>query len=528
MNPSRYLAMAFCLVTSLLLVACGKAPPQTTANGESLHGTWDESNSTVAVFRGVPFAAPPVGNLRWRAPQPHTPRSGTVAAEQFAAACPQGDYIVDWYAQLAEAFGSSAEVVQRPVGESEDCLYLNIWTPDLQPEAPLPVMVYVHGGANQGGWSYEPNYLGEKLAARGVVVVSISYRLGPLGFFSHAALGDGSEEAVANFGLLDIAQAFQWVRANIASFGGAADNVTAFGESSGAGNLIDLALATDSASDALFERLIAQSTGGAVNKRRSLAQEQKLGSQLVAALGLPDSASVEELRAQDWQALLQAGKQALPDHYYDAVIDGRLLLQQPVAGLAGPQASRLEIVIGTNKDEELMYLDEGIGEAELMAWLLETVPEYSGTLRDAVSDAADPRRALDRLKTARQMLCPSRLIAEKASAAGGQGFMYWFTRQRPGPGGEALGAYHGAELPYVFDQHDEWLPGDATDQAVTDAMMAYWVAFAQNGTPRAAGLAEWPMYTAATPWVLEFSGETTAIQAPDSWLCHYLAPRIPQ
>jgi para-nitrobenzyl esterase len=521
-NPT--LAM---LSFSLLLAACGKAPPQTMANGETLQGAWDEKNSTIAVFRGVPFAAPPVGALRWRAPEPHTPRSDTAKADRFAAACPQGDYIVDWYVRLAETFGHPADVVQRPVAESEDCLYLNIWTPDLQPDKPLPVMVYVHGGANRGGWSYEPNYLGEELAARGVVVVSIAYRLGPLGFFSHPALGDGSETAVANFGLLDIAQAFQWVRANISSFGGAADNVTAFGESAGAGNLIDLALAADPAGEPLFERLIAQSIGGAINQRRTLEQEQQLGNRLVAALGLDENVTAQELRQQDWQALLQADREALPEHYYDAVIDGRSMVQQPIAGLAGPQAARLEIVIGTNRDEDLMYLDEGVGEAELMDWILETVPEYSGTLRDAVSDAPDARHALDRLRTAQQMLCPSRLIAEKASAAGGQGFVYWFTRLRPGEGSKKLGVYHGAELPYVFNQHDDWLPADAADQAVTETLMSYWVSFAQNGAVRTAGQPEWPMYTAATPWVMELNDPPAAIQAPDAWLCRYLTPSMP-
>lgn len=531
MINNNYLRVACCFLmcsaSLLLLSACGKAPPEVSANGETLQGEWDEKNSTVAVFRGIPFAAPPVGDLRWREPQPHQPRGGTVTAVEFPPVCPQGDYIVDWYADLAAAFGHGPEVVQRPVGESEDCLYLNIWTPDLQPESPLPVMVFVHGGANQGGWSYEPNYLGDKLAARGVVVVSIAYRLGPLGFFSHPALGDGSSAAAANFGLLDIATAFEWVRANISNFGGAADNITGFGESAGAGNLIDLALATDPAAEPLFERLIAQSTGGALNKRRTLAQEQRLGSKLVAELGLADSASAEELREQDWQAVLQAGKQALPDHYFDAVIDGDLLVQQPVAGLVGPQAAQLEIVIGTNKDEELMYLDEAIGEAELMAWILETAPEFSGTLRDAVSDAPDSRRALDRLKTAQQMLCPSRLIAEKASAAGGQGFVYWFTRQRPGQGGETLGVYHGAELPYVFDQHDTWLPSDESDQALTETLMSYWVSFARNGEVRAVGLPEWPMYTASTPWVMELAEPAGPVPAQDAWLCRYLTPRLP-
>jgi len=387
-------------------------------------------------------------------------------------------------------------------------------------------MVFVHGGGNQGGWSYEPNYLGENLAARDVVVVSIAYRLGPLGFFSHPALQNGNE-AVANFGLLDIATAFSWVRANISSFGGAPDNITAFGESAGAGNLIDLALATDPAAVPLFERMISQSIGGSINGRRSLAEEQQLGVQLASALGLPPDVTAKQLRLVPATDLLAAGTSALPGHYYDGVIDGKVLVQQPIEGLSGPQAARLNILAGTNKDEWLMYLNADAGETELQNWILETAPEFAGSLREAVSDESDPRRALDRLITAQKMFCPSRLVAEKASAAGGEGLVYWFTRLRSGPGGEALGVYHGAELPYVFNQHDDWLNTDEADELLTDSLMSYWVSFAQNGSVRVPELPEWPMHTASRPWVMELGDKLEVVEPADAWLCRYLTPRLP-
>jgi len=511
----------------LLLAGCGKAPPEVSANGETLQGEWDSAVSNVAVFRGIPFAAPPIGELRWRVPQAHVPRSGRIEAHEFAAACPQGNYMIDWYATVAAAFGHGPEVVQGPNGESEDCLYLNIWTPSLAPETPLPVMVFVHGGANQGGWSYEPNYMGEQLAARGVVVVSIAYRLGPLGFFSHPALQQNEAEAVANFGLLDIAAAFDWLRTHISNFGGAPDNITAFGESAGAGNLIDLALATDPSGAPLFERMISQSTGGSLNGRRSLAQEQQLGLQLTAALGWPSGVSAEELRRVPADDLIAAAKTALAGHYYDAVIDGMSLVQQPIDGLSGPQATRLNILIGTNKHEWLMYLDDNMGETEMQEWILETAPEFAGSLLEAVSDESDPRRALDRLMTAHEMLCPSRLVAEKASAAGGEGVVYWFTRLRSGSGGEALGVYHGAELPYVFNQHDQWMMAEEADKLLTDSLMSYWVSYAQNGSVRVPDLPEWPMYTAARPWVMELGDHLGVVEPPDARLCRYLAPQLP-
>ena len=514
-------------VTVLLIAGCGKSPPEVLANGESLQGVWSNAEPTVAVFRGIPFAAPPVGDLRWQAPQAHVARSGQVRAHEFAAACPQGSYMIDWYAEVAAAFGNGPEVVQGPNGESEDCLYLNVWTPDLSPEEPLPVMVFVHGGSNQGGWSYEPNYLGEQLAARGVVVVSIAYRLGPLGFFSHPALQQDGTEVVANFGLLDIAAAFSWVREHISSFGGAADNITGFGESAGAGNLIDLALARDPAAEPLFERIIAQSTGGSLSGRRSLAEEQQVGVKIADALNLPPGVSAGELRRVPASELLAAAGTALTGHYYDGVVDGKTLVQQPIAGLTGPQAARLNIMTGTNKHEWLMYLDDTVGEKDLQEWILETAPEFAGSLRDVVSDETDPRRALDRLITAQRMLCPSRLVAEKASAAGGEGLVYWFTRMRSGPGGEALGVYHGAELPYVFDQHDPWLTTGEADRSLTDSLMSYWVSYARDGVVRVAELPEWPMYTAARPWVMELGDHLGVVQPPDAWLCHYLTSQLP-
>ncbi len=202
------LALWACVCMSLALGACTKSPPAPAvmANGEVLQGAWSGSKGDIAAFKGIPFAAPPVGDLRWRAPEPHQPRQGLQTALEYAPVCMQTDYIIDWYARVAAAFGHGADVVVRPKGVSEDCLYLNIWTPTLAVDARLPVMIYVHGGSNKGGWSYEPNYVGDLLAQQSVVVVSIAYRLGPLGFFSHPSLANGPRMPVANFGLLDIEQ----------------------------------------------------------------------------------------------------------------------------------------------------------------------------------------------------------------------------------------------------------------------------------------------------------------------------------
>jgi para-nitrobenzyl esterase len=520
------LAMWTVVIAGLVLGACTKSPPapEVTAGGETLQGAWAGVGGDIAVFKGIPFAAPPVGDLRWRAPRPHQPRQGAQAALEFAPACMQTDYIVDWYARIAVAFGNDAGVVGRPNGVSEDCLFLNIWTPSLAAGARLPVMIYVHGGSNKGGWSYEPNYVGDRLAKRGVVVVSIAYRLGPLGFFSHPALDNGAREPVANFGLLDIEQAFRWVRQNIENFGGDAGNITGFGESAGAGNLLMLALAGKDR-DHLFERIIAQSTGASTAELGTLDEEKVRGHALVQAAGLGADAGIEQLRALPAADLVAAADRDLKGRYFSPVLDGLVLERQPLAALASGRGRELDLLIGTNADEWYMYIDPAIGREEVNDWIADTAPAYTGSLLTEVEGETDPRKAMDRLRTARETLCPSRYLAAAISAQGGQGFVYYFTRNRPGTGGDELGVYHGAELPYVFDQHDDWLPTDDTDDALSSAIMDYWSSFAKNGSPQATRYPGWPVFTASRQYVMELGDEVHIVKPHGDVLCRYLGPR---
>ena len=511
------------LAAVCLLLACGRkaAVPGVTANGESLQGEWGGDRGDVAVFRGVPFAQAPVGDLRWRAPRKHVPRAGLQKAAAFAAPCVQGSYSVDWYVKVAAAFGHGPEVVGRPKPESEDCLYLNVWTPKLDPAARLPVMVFVHGGANKGGWSYEPNYVGDRLAARGAVVVTIAYRLGPFGFFAHPALDNGPGEAAANFGLLDMREAFVWVRANARQFGGDPDRITGFGESAGAGNLLDLALAFPD-EEPVVRRLIMESTGGGLDGRHSLDEERAFGSGLVAAAGLEGEVDTGRLRGIPAAELLKAAA-TVKGHYPEAVVDGLSLREQPSAALRGPRASRLEILAGTNRDEWLMYVDPAVTSEDVDRFIAKKAPESADAVRSLVARES-PLKAMDRLETASLMLCPTLLLADAVNAKGGKGFVYYFTRQRSGAGGDALGAYHGTELPYVFDQHDAWMPTLAPDRALTAAVMDYWVAFASSGAPQVKGLPEWPAYTAARPHVMELGEKVAEVEPPDAGLCRYLGP----
>lgn len=441
----------------------------------------------------------------------------------------QGPGGVNWYIGVAKAFGHGPEVVGRPITLSEDCLYLNVWTPGLESGAALPVMVFVHGGSNSGGWSYEPNYLGANLAARGVVVVTIAYRLGPFGFFSHPSLDNGTGEAAANFALLDIRKAFAWVRDNIQAFGGDPENITGFGESAGAFDLLDLLLADLAAGESkrsLFRRLVLQSIGGPALVRKTLSEEQATGVFLAEQAGLDSLSGADALRRLPAADILAAAQKLPDDHYYSAVIDGLTMIEHPLDVLRQASARGVEVITGTNADEWLMYVDEDASPKDVETWIDGNAAEHKQALLAAVADQPDPRRSLDRLRTARNMLCPSHYLAQRLNETGGKAWVYYFSRQRAGSGGNRLGAYHGTELPYVFDTHDHWLPVEMADRELTQAVLDYWTQFARSGNPNLDGRPEWPVHTSAEPAVLELGLRIGGTEIPSTELCELLGPAL--
>ena len=268
----------------LVLTGCGRAPV-VNVDGEALLGMHVEDGK-VAAFLGVPFAEPPVGDLRWRAPRPLATKVNRRDVTEFAPACMQTMRILDWYRWMAESFGGSADHYDD-LEISEDCLYLNVWTPALDLDAKLPVMVWIHGGSNKSGWSYERNYYGHKLAQEGVVVISVAYRQGPFGFLSHPDLPD--DEPRANFGYWDLISSLQWIQDNIGAFGGDPNRVTLFGESAGAENILVLMFAR--AANGLFHRGVLQSSAGfGLVRMSTLADEQQRGRELADALVAPQTA----------------------------------------------------------------------------------------------------------------------------------------------------------------------------------------------------------------------------------------------
>ncbi len=465
----------------------------------------------IVEFLGIPFAQPPVGELRWQAPQADQ-TTGVVDAAIFRPGCMQTLYMVDWYHDLIDRFGG--DKASFPVPEfSEDCLYLNVWTPSLKATEKLPIMVFIHGGGFRGGWAYEPNYVGDRLAQHGVVVISIAYRLDIFGFISNKGL------ATANYGLLDQIAALKWIRKNAAAFGGDADNVTLFGESAGGASIGYLMASADA--KGLFHRAIVQSAGYELtvpDRREDFITQWDAAAQADFANG-----RVERMREISAAEAMSVAERAYPNYRPDAVVDGHSVALEPATALATGQVAPVDLMIGSNADEWLMYLDPESDDDDVVAWVEVNAPSVAAELESELSGNA--LRKLDRLTTGRNFACPALRLAEYARENEKAAYLYYFDRVRDSDYARNIGAYHGAELPYVFDKHDEWLPTDDVDRRLTNLMQRYWTNFARTGDPNDAGLPVWNGFREEGEHALNLGDNVGMISHPERKLCEYLARR---
>ncbi len=494
------------------LTACAPAVPErpvVESAGSVYRGIQSETRG-VAAFFGVPFAAAAGGAQRWREPQPPPPGLD-VDASRFAAACMQGTHMVDWYRDLVADFGGEPD--SFPVPEfSEDCLYLNIWSPSPKPDAALPVMVWIHGGSHRGGWSHEPNYIGDALAARGVVVVSIAYRLDIFGFFSHPDL------PVANYGLLDQIAALRWVQSNIDRFGGDPGNVTVFGESAGASSISYL-LAMPLA-QGLFNKAIHQSAGYQLTTQDTREKFVAKGIELERrVLGGANAGGIDALREAAPQALLQAAAIVFADYQPDVVADGLTLPETVRNALDKGMLRTVDTIFGTNADEWLMYLEADSGDEDIDRRMSHYGIVRPDEVKKGLQTSDGTMRQLDRLVSGHEFVCPTLELARNTVAQGRSAWVYYFSRVRPGAHARFLGAYHGAEIPYVFDKHDDWLPGDEREDELTELMMELWVGFAKYGRPSASGVPDWVGYSADTQLALEIGDSVGTVTHPETALC---------
>jgi len=441
------------------------------------------------VFRGVPFAAPPVGPLRWREPQPVAPWSRTRKAHAYAASCVQKPGIP------VTAGGTDGAL-------SEDCLYLNVWTPAAGGAGKRPVMVWIHGGALVYGSGNVALYDGSALAQRGAVVVVLNYRMGALGFFSHPAI-DGSEAASpVNYGLLDQIAALRWVRDNIAAFGGDPGNVTIFGESAGAQSV--LALYASPLAQGLFHKGIAQSAYGIPSHTRTKARE--VSEQVATAVGLAGAnATAAQLRAVPAARFFELGDKG--PTLAPSFIVGDRALPRPILDVFqdGAQA-RAPLIIGNNSDEATVALAFGVDPAKVVEKLRAAKFLLKKFYPGVTDDAQLGREAVrDLVFTAF-----ARRIAYLHSQSTPT-WRYYFSHVQDGLQGKAAGVGHGGEIPFVFGSGADCAclthPFTAADLRFSRQVGDYWFAFARSGRPEAAHAPAWTQDGVRQARTLEFGDE---------------------
>ena len=528
-SRARLLIVLAVFVTPLLaLIGCGD--DATTTAGTATAGTLERpvveggairgaQASGVWSYLGIPYAAPPVGELRWKPPQPVKPWRQVRGCTQYGASCPQQTSLM--------------ETALLGVGRtSEDCLYLNVWTPAASARDKLPVMVWIHGGSFTSGSGSMPVYAGETLARAGdVVVVTINYRLGPFGFLAHPELSKESPQGVSgNYGLLDQIAALKWVRRNIAAFGGDPRRVTAFGESAGAISILDLM--TSPLATGLFQRAVVQSgilmeAGLGSQTGATLAQAERAGRAFARRAGVAASgaAALKAMRGLSADELLAAGAQGgdflTAGLSYKPVVDGYALPHSATYVFAAGKQMDVPLLIGSNADE---------GETFVAQMGSPTPAQYRAYIRAAFGDNADAVLALYPASTQEQVLpALSRLLTEMgfagtarfaAAAMDDRGieapaYLYQFTRVPPEAAtmpGFPNGAFHGLEIPYVFGKAEDFGAQDPVDLELSEQMMAMWTRFAVSGDPNKPGSDRWPAYDPSTDRHLEL-GDVIEVKA---------------
>jgi para-nitrobenzyl esterase len=469
----------------------------------------------VLAFKGIPFAASPTGQLRWRAPQPVTPWKGVRDATEYASDCAQLPFPSD-----AAPLGTST---------SEDCLYLNVWKPAAPQTGKLPVMVWIYGGGFVNGGSSPLVYSGHHFAENGIVFVSFNYRVGRFGFFGHPALTqEHPEELHGNYGYMDQIAALKWVQQNIAAFGGDPSQVTVFGESAGGGSV--LTLLTSPLSQGLYQRAIIESGGGRglLMGQRYLSKTgpdgtpsaESLGVNFAKSNGITDTgaAGLAQLRtlpadkvvaglnmASMWQAATT---------YSGPMIDGAIVTEAPQSAIVAGRWAKVPLIIGANsmdigfpRGKTMDEVFAPFGSNEEKAKALYNPDHSDNVVSVGMHIAAD-----------QMMVEPARFVARTVSRQGVPAYEYRFSYVAESLRDKLPGAPHATEIPYVFNTvnvvyGDKLTPAD---EAISKKVHAYWVAFAKTGTPTPAGLPKWETQNPQTDFLMNFTN-SGIVAGPDPW-----------
>lgn len=481
------------LAAIMLLMPCVKAMATDTlieVEGGKIQG-YDSDGLTI--FKGIPFAAPPVGELRWKAPQPVKPWHDTLQTTKYAAGPIQGEPSPDY---------------------SEDCLYLNVWTPARKTDEKLPVLVWIYGGGFVFGNTADPNYDCEDLArAGGIVMVSINYRVGQLGWLALPELSKENANGVSgNYGLMDQIAGLQWVKRNIAKFGGNPDQVTIFGES--AGGISVSMLCASPLAKGLFHGAISQSGGSFGPTRpttypgenmKTLAQAEEDGKKLMQSLG---ASSVDELRAMD--ASKFAGRGLGSNSW--PVVDGYVIPGDQSELYAEGKYNDVPVLIGYNSDEGASFQFGGRGaEAYTQSTQMRYGPFAEALLKAyPYTDADGGKQSRDLMRDAAFGWQTWNWARLQSKTGKGKVYLYYFDEHPEHPAGSpdfGKGSYHGQDVNFVF-QHMGSFERPEVDKPLSIAMGKYWTNFAKYGNPNGEGVPEWPAFSNEKPQVMHLTGPT--------------------
>jgi para-nitrobenzyl esterase len=450
------------------------------------------TNPRIRVFKGIPYAAPPVGDLRWKAPKAAASWDGARDATKVSPICYQ------------EPYPEGSIYRKPPEPMSEDCLYLNVWTAAQSAKERRPVMFWIHGGGLTRGSGAGPAYDGESLAKKGVVLVAINYRLGVFGFLAHPELSkESAHNSSGNYGLLDQIAALEWVRKNITAFGGDPQRVTIFGESAGSW-AVNYLMATPLAKG-LFQRAIGES-GGTFGGVTRLERVERAGSKFAASAGAD---SVRALRAKSAEDVLRAAGGAS----FPPSVEGWLFPEDVTTIFAKGKQNDVPLIAGSNADEA----------TALSPWPANgTAADFKAQSRRIFGDrteqflkfypaGSDPEARASHYASYRDFVFGWQMrtwVRMAARTGKSNAYLYYFSRVPPGPASARLGAYHASEIWYVFHNlHLGTLPYEDADRNLSDVMSSYWVNFAATGDPNGDGLPKWPVYSEKSDVALELGNE---------------------
>jgi para-nitrobenzyl esterase len=483
------LAIRVIAAVAVVLFGVGSLGAQVQVRtGAGLVAGTKSADGKVVIFKGIPFAAPPVGDLRWKEPQPVAPWKGVRKATEFGSRCMQARIFED--------------MVFRDAGPSEDCLYLNVWAPKTKTDAKLPVMVWIYGGGFQAGATSEPRQDGEHLAHKGVVIVSMNYRLGICGFFSHPGLtAESAHHASGNYGLMDQAAALKWVHENIAAFGGDPNNVTIFGES--AGSFAVSALMASPLSKGLIHAAIGESGAffGKTSRAKPLAESERRDAVFAESLGMK---SLGQLRGLSAEKLLEAARSGNDNNRFGPNIDGYFMPLRPSEIYAKGEQAHVPLMSGWNRDEgsyKRFFGTEQVNKENYVAKSRQLFGEAAPEALKLFPGGSDEevKRSAAFLDTADFIALGTwKWMEMQVQTSEVPVYRYEFDQVPPpseGHGAEAGLAYHSAEIEYVFGTLD-WkkIAWRSEDYKLSEQMGAYWTNFAKTGNPNGAGLGAWPIY----------------------------------